>query len=373
MILLSALIIVIYSVLILSFFFGFKKVAVYSPDKDFLPKIRFSIVIPFRNEAEQLPDLLKSVKELNYPKDLFEIILINDDSSDNFMEIITHFQKDLPIVLTRNKRKSDSPKKDAIETAVKISKHEWIVTTDADCIVPENWLVNFDNFIRRKSPEMIVAPVAYTINNTFLQHFQNLDFLSLQGSSIGAFGIKRPFMCNGANLCYRKRTFFEVNAYQGNDQIAGGDDIFLMEKILKKYPGKVKYLKNFDATVFTKPQPDFKSLKEQRIRWAAKTSAYTNDFGKITGLIVFTTNFYLLLLFILAGFHQIGWQHFGIIFLIKFNVDFALLYRTALFSRQTESLGKYMISSMLYPPFTVFIALFSFFKEFEWKGRSFKK
>ncbi|RUA12664.1 MAG: glycosyltransferase, partial [Flavobacteriia bacterium] len=274
---------------------------------------------------------------------------------------------------TDNIRKSTSPKKDAIETAIKKAKYDYIITTDADCILPEQWLLNYNAFIAAEQPEMIVAPVAYKTNRSFLQQFQSLDFLSLQGSTIGAFGIKKPFMCNGANLCYRKRAFLGVDGYAGNKSIAGGDDIFLMEKMLKTYPGKVKYLKSKEAIVFTRPQPDFKSLKDQRIRWAAKTGSYTNTFGKIVGMIVFITNFYLILLFILAAFQQVSWQHFGVAFLIKYNVDFVLLFRSANFFGQQETLSKYLICSVLYPPFVVYIAVLSFFKTFNWKGREFKK
>jgi len=372
MIFLSALIIGIYVVLILDLFVGFKKVPGFSVHNK-KAEIYFSLIIPFRNEAENLPGLLKSIQLLDYPKEMFEVIMVNDDSSDHYKEIISAFQQKLNIILIDNKRKSQSPKKDAIETAIKKAKYKWIITTDADCIVPEQWLLNFNSFILAEQPEMIVAPVAYKTDKSFLQEFQNLDFLSLQGSTIGAFGINKAFMCNGANLCYRKEAFYAVEGYSGNESIAGGDDIFLMEKMLKAFPGKVKYLKSKEALVFTRPQPDFISLKNQRIRWAAKTGSYTNIFGKAVGMIVFTANLYLIILFFLATFHQISWQHFGIAFLIKFNVDFALLYRTAGFFDQQESLSRFLTSSALYPLFVVYIAVLSFFKKFRWKGREFKK
>jgi cellulose synthase/poly-beta-1,6-N-acetylglucosamine synthase-like glycosyltransferase len=371
-IILSVVIIGIYAVLILDLFFGFNKVPEFKIQNP-SPETYFSIIIPFRNEAENLPGLLKSIQQLNYPKEMFEIILVNDDSSDDFNEIITAYEQELSITLTDNIRKSGSPKKDAIETAIKKAKYDRIITTDADCKVPEQWLNNFDAFITSEQPEMIVAPVVYQTDKSFFQYFQNLDFLSLQGSTIGAFGIQKPFMCNGANLCYHKEAFYSVNGYSGNESIAGGDDIFLMEKMLKAFPGKVKYLKSKKSMVLTRPQPDLRSLKNQRIRWAAKTTSYNSTFGKAVGLIVFTTSLYLIFLFLLAAFHKIGWQHFGIVFLIKFNVDFALLYRTAGFFDQQESLNKYLVSSILHPVFIVYIAILSFFKKFDWKGREFRK
>ncbi|MDF1518293.1 MAG: glycosyltransferase, partial [Lutibacter sp.] len=194
-------------------------------NKNFFPKNRFSIVIPFRDEAHNLPNLLNSVSVLNYPSELYEILLVNDDSQDNFNQIIEEFNKQNPklnLHLIQNIRKTQSPKKDAINTAINLSNFEWIVTTDADCLVPKLWLQLFDQFIEEEKPVFISASVKFITQNSFLFHFQNLNFTSLMGSTIGGFGIGNPFMCNGANLCYHKKTFLELNGFEGNDNIASG-------------------------------------------------------------------------------------------------------------------------------------------------------
>ncbi len=375
MILISIFITVIYVVLIIAFVIGIDRVQNFGNTKG-THQYKFSILIPFRNEKNNLPTLLKSLSKLNYPLDKFEIFLINDASSDNYKTLIENFQnknKELQIHLINSKRKSNSPKKDAIETAIIQTNFDWIITTDADCIIPKNWLNNFDVFIQNNYSKMIVAPVAFIHKNNFLNNFQILDFLSLQGSTIGGFGINKPFLCNGANLAYNKHSFHEVNGFVGNEHIAGGDDIFLLEKFINTFPKKVHYLKSETSIVKTKAQPTLNQLINQRIRWAAKTSSYTNNFGKLVGFIVFITNLYLIFLFIYATLNCISWQHFGIVFLIKFNVDFLLIYKTSKIFNQQEALKKYLISSLLYPVFNVFIALLSFFKKFEWKGRTFKK
>ena len=375
MIAISILISLIYSILILSFVKGFHNIKLFDSD-NLSTKSNFSIVIPFRNEALNLPKLLQSISKIQYPKNKFEVLLINDDSNDSFQNIIEDFKsknKDIIIHLINNKRKSNSPKKDAIELAIQKSQYEWIITTDADCILPENWLNTFDNFIQKESPKMIVAPVSYKTNSTFLEDFQNLDFLSLQGSTIGAFGINKPFLCNGANLCYNKSAFIAVNGFAGNENIASGDDIFLLEKMVNNYPDQVKYLKSIDTVVTTMPEKNISDLINQRLRWAAKTTSYNNSFGKLVGFLVFLMNIWLLILLFLATFKIISWQHFGFIYLIKFNVDFILIYITATFYQQEKSLKKYLISSILHPFFVVFVALFSLKKAYSWKGRIFSK
>src|SRR5690606_31135182 len=97
---------------------------------------------PFRNEAEKLPTLLQSISELNYPKELFEIIFVDDESDDEsnaqLMGFLANSRTDIKII--SNIRKTNSPKKDAITSAIDIAKYDWILTTDADCVLPKFWL-----------------------------------------------------------------------------------------------------------------------------------------------------------------------------------------------------------------------------------------
>ncbi|WP_304142689.1 glycosyltransferase [Mesoflavibacter zeaxanthinifaciens] len=234
MLIVAVIILLLYLLLIGKFAFAIDKVSEFKLEN--IPaKTKFTVVIPFRNEAENLPTLFKSISKLNYQTSLFEIILVNDDSEDLSKDIVTKFISNsaLDITLIENERQSNSPKKDAISSAIKISKYDWIITTDADCVLPKYWLDSFDTFIQQNDAKMVVGPVTYHQVNGFLKHFQLLDFLSLTGSTIAGFGIGKPFLCNGANLAYKASFFNSMNGFEGNDTIASGDDIFLMEKALK--------------------------------------------------------------------------------------------------------------------------------------------
>ncbi|WP_372802795.1 glycosyltransferase, partial [Lutibacter sp.] len=176
-----------YFLLIASFIIGFDKIKNVS-NKDLSPKNNFSILVPFRNEADNLSNLLQSILNIKYPKNKFEIILINDDSSDDSELIVFNFIKQHPLIgstLINNERNSNSPKKDAINTAIKIAKFEWIVTTDADCKVPTLWLQLFNQTIEKNKCLFIAAPVKFKNGKGLLYHFQNLNFLSLIGSTLG--------------------------------------------------------------------------------------------------------------------------------------------------------------------------------------------
>ena len=165
------IILFIYAILISFLIFGFTKmkpISIY----DTAPKIKFSIVIPFRDEAETLPKLLASLAAQNYPKEMYEVILVDDDSKEKFQ--IPNYK--LQITVLSNQRKSNSPKKDAIETAIKTAKQDWIITTDADCFAPVNWLKTLDNYIQQTHKKWVVAGVSYCPEKGFLHAVQYLDF-----------------------------------------------------------------------------------------------------------------------------------------------------------------------------------------------------
>ena len=340
------------------------------------PENRFSIVIPFRNEAENLPELLESLLLLNYPLERFEIFLVNDDSADDSEKIISEFiekQPQFDLKVIQNIRSSNSPKKDAIKTAIEISKFDYILTTDADCKIPQNWLQSFNTEIIKSNPAMIAAPVTIEVNNPkFGTAFEALDFLSLQISGAGAFGLNRAFMANGANLCYKKEAFFNQNGFDGNSDITSGDDVFLLQKFIKQQL-KVTFLKDKFAVVTTKPLNNFKKMVQQRIRWASKTSAYTSNFAKLIGIIVFIMNLAFSLSLLLGIFKLFPFPYFMILFLVKFNVDFVLLYNASQFFKQESLMRHYMISSVLHPFFSVYVAFLSLFGGYQWKGRTFKR
>jgi len=376
MIIVSTIIIALYSFLIIAFIVGFDRIQ-NSNLISTIPKTKFSIVIPFRDEAENLKTLLESLSLLNYPVELFEVLLIDDDSKDESVKIIKRFLQGIEvrndIRIIKNERISKSPKKDAVEIAIKNAHFDWIITTDADCIIPQNWLQNFDAYIQAHQVKLIAAPVTFNSSNSLLDQFQLLDFLSLQGSTIGSFGVGKPFMCNGANLCYEKQTFMDVNGFDGNEHIASGDDIFLLEKIVLQNPKEVHFLKSDQSIITTNPESTFKELISQRVRWAAKSASYSNSFSKLVSIAVFSMNALLILLFLGSLIGYYSWWIFIIIFLIKFCIDFILLFKTASFFKKQSVLKHYVWSSFVYPIYTIFIALTSFTTSYSWKGRVYKK
>ena len=359
------IIILIYCLAIILLIYGFTKVNTieYTGVR---PKTKFSIIVPFRDEAENLPVLLESLSKLNYPVELFEVILVDDESKEEFSVQCSV----LSVRIIKNVRVSNSPKKDSIVTAMQIVTADWIITTDADCQVNKNWLLTLDNYIQLHDVSMIASAVTYDCGNSFLHHFQQLDLASLQGATIGSFGINKGFMCNGANFAYTKSFFKKLNGFNGNDSITSGDDVFLLQKAIAKSPEKVHYLKSQNNIVITKPLDDWKSLFYQRVRWASKTSSYQSTFGKGLGVLVFAGNLGLIVGVGCWVLGVIPFQNIVLLFLLKFLVDTVLIYKANYFLTKTK-IQYLILSSLLYPFFSVSVALYSLFGKYEWKGRKF--
>jgi len=202
-------------------------------------------LVPFRNEVQNLPDLLDSFSTLHFPNSNFELIFIDDFSTDNSSKIIENWHKEnssIQLKLITNNQKSLSPKKEALSKAIGIAKYEWIITTDADCCVPMNWLKTLDQFIQTHDAAMVIGAVKLRESSNVFVHFQKLEILSLQGTTIGTFGCKLPFMCNGANFAYTKNCLRNYMA-MSTTIILAVETMFFIAKAVRICPEKVFYLK----------------------------------------------------------------------------------------------------------------------------------
>lgn len=335
-------------------------------------KTTFSIIIPYRNEVEYLPTLLKSLSNLNYPISLFEIIMVNDNSEDASQSLVQ--QCDLENLLNiQNKRSTASPKKDAITTAIDLAKNEWIVTTDADCIVPKNWLQVLDNCIQKTNPSMVCGPVLYASDKSFLQDFQQLDGISLQGITMGSFGNQKPLLSNGAHLAYKKTTFMALDGFQGNEHLASGDDIFMLEKVKAQDPKGLHYLFSKNAIVQTHPETTWSNLVSQRVRWTSKTTQTKNKTSIWMGMLVFLTNLTAISLPIISLFFPFYWGMTLLFWSIKISADIIFIKQLQPFFTTNISTLRILQIGVLYPFISCWVVLQSISGSYAWKGRRHKK
>ena len=327
------------------------------------PLTRFSVIIAFKDEETNLPNLLQSLKELTYPAGLFEIILVDDHSTDASAEITRQYD------FVRYIPAQGKGKKQALSTGIQAAKYEWIVTTDADCTVPPDWLRYFDSAIRQKKPKMLLGAVRLAPYKFFWSRFQQFEFLSLQAITIAGVYFKHPFLANGANLAFEKQAFFAVNGYTGNRQIASGDDVFLLEKFQAEFPGKIFFVKNKNAIVQTLPQPDVHSMIQQKIRWAGKTKHLHANLPKLVGIITILSN----LILITAWFNFNYSIVLRIYILSKFILDSSLVYSMHKIYRVPFDTGAWLLSFVLYPFYLGYLGFQSLRRGYVWKGRVYRK
>jgi len=335
-----------------------------------------SVIIPARNEEGNIGACLTSVINQSYPKNLFEIIVVDDFSTDGTAAIINSFSKEnVSLVSLKDFVKEgdlNSYKKKAIEIAISNAKGALIVTTDADCIVPHSWLQRIASFYEMYHPAFIAAPVAYYGENNFLKIFQTLDFITLQGITAASVYKKFHSMCNGANLAYEKAVFLEVGGFTGIDNIASGDDMLLMHKIFERYPERVLFLKSPDAIVKTKTANTLKEFLNQRIRWASKADKYTDK--KITAvlLLVYLFNAWLLFLGILSILLPHVFCGFVGVLIAKTIVELFFLYPVARFFNKEKLLWWFPAAQPFHILYTVIAGWLGKFGSYKWKERKVK-
>lgn len=363
-----------YCILIFLYYAWYSRLKPFVPRNDSAPLTRFSVVVPARNEESNIENCIRSILHNHYPVHLYEIIVADDFSEDNTVNIVRKLQADHPnIKLLRLSElvteRINSYKKKSIEAAIAQSSNEWVITTDADCLVTDEWLALLDRFIQTYHPVFVAAPVKYTDNRSFLSIFQCLDFVGLQGITAASVSAGFHSMCNGANLAYTKEAFHAVNGFRDVDNIASGDDMLLMHKIQKKFPGRIGYLFHKNATVSTQPMPDLRSFLNQRIRWASKATSYRDKRIFFVLLLVYIFNFFLLALPLLAIFRPVLFFYFGVVLLLKIYSELVFLFPVATFFGQQRLLWWFPLMQPFHIVYTVISGWLGKFGKYQWKGR----
>lgn len=348
----------LYLICIAAFTFGLfnLKERFHSVNKNNLIKV--SVLIAARNEEKNIEKLLESIKKQSFPKELFEVIIVNDHSIDNTDEIINDFinkNKELDVKLLKAEKKG---KKHAISQALHSAINELIIVTDADCVLNDLWIESIVGFYQEEKCKMILAPVLLSPAENLFEKMQVLEHLSLIGSTAGSASIGFPVMCNGANMAYERKAALEVEKFRKDFDIPSGDDMFLLEQFVKCYGhNNVKFLLSKSAVVKTKTCKTIKDFIRQRRRWVSKTKSYTSWKVIVTALIVLFFNLSIISLLISAFFVPALWSIYILLTLLKFFIDFPLLRNITNFMNQGSLLKWVLPLEIIYPFYVVFTAL----------------
>ncbi len=335
-----------------------------------LPGHFVSVIIPARNEEENMGRILNDLLKQDFNEGKFEILVINDESTDKTFEVAS---KLLPTsrgsVIQSEVKPGTAFKKNAIETGIRHAKGNIIVTTDADCSLPSTWLRTVTEFLVVRDAVFVAAPVKMISTGSFIENFQVLDFLVLQGITAASVHARFHFMSNGANIAYSKPAFEKVKGFEGINQVASGDDMLLMQKMAKAFPFRVLYCQSSSAIVETPAMSDWKSFFNQRIRWASKSAHYQDGNIKLILLLVYLFNLSLFLMMVGSVFNKaILFVTVSLIF-FKYLVEFSFVKRIASFFEYKKLMNWFFVFQPVHIIYTVIAGFLGFFKKYEWKGR----
>ncbi len=310
---------------------------------------KFSILIACRNEINNIPSLLESIENQTFKPD--EIIFVDDNSSDETYNFLINYSKKYNhIKVIKNSGKG---KKSALIEAAKIAKSEYLIFTDADCILNKNHCQLALDYLSKNNSDMLLGSVDIADEKGIFNIIEKIEFASLQAVTAYTALINNPIMCNGANLIIRRTTYLQyINSI--NTSIASGDDMFMLHA-LKKNKSKINYLYNSNYIVKTKGTNSLKKFLLQRTRWAAKSINYTDPTTIFTALLVTLINLIIIISpFLISHFSLLI---FSIIFIIENIIMLPYLFKY----KQYRILKYYPIifpiMSLLYPFYIIIILI----------------
>ena len=367
--------------------------ALPTPRNAALPTI--TVVIAARDEEATIGPCVDSVLATDYPREKLEVIVVDDDSSDQTAAIVRQRMLRAPalaaaghelpeadwdesegagrlrlVQIPENRRRDRAHKKAAIEKAVAHARGEIILTTDADCLVPVGWARSMAAQFTGPEVAFVSGPVAFTVlpdDGLFIK-LQAMDFFGVMACGAGGIGLRKPSLANGANVGYRRETFEALDGFSGIDHVTSGDDELLMQKIAYTTPLDIRFCASPDALVTTEPVRTLRAFNHQRRRWASKSLNYPAHLkATLAGIGLFFGSrlIGLGLLVVLPGL----WPYLVGGFALKAVGDLSVLVPAARRFGQVALLRVYPLHLFLHPPQAVIAFLRGPFGGFEWKSR----
>ena len=366
----------IYAGFIVFFFTGLRKLK--KNDKPLLNYIDLSVIVAARNEEKHIGQTVESLAAQNYPADKYEIIVVNDRSTDKTGRILKDLSKrfqNLRVITIEECPADVSPKKYALLCAVEKVRTPFILTTDADCIHDPDWMRSYAGLIR----ENLGVATGITIFHLdsyrsgfekFWQNLQNIEYMSHQIVMAGAIGHNVGFSANGNNMMFNRQLYVQYHNEALQKKVISGDDFFIIQTA-----GKYRYMLGFNLSpagvVRTSPQRSLWDMLNQRARWSSKIGRATPP------VVIFSANTFLFYLGLtlyplLLVFAPKYWPVFLTLFGIKALCDTGyIVYGYKKFGRKLKPI-YYILMEMIHAPFIVLVAVIGSLFGFTWKGGRYK-
>lgn len=336
---------------------------------EWFPQLEVSLVIPFRDEAKHLPGILADLLAQDYPAHLFSVLMVNDHSTDGSREVVRAITENHDHFTCLDLPDGKSGKKEAIAHALSKVTSSWVLQTDADCRVGPDFLSSHMYHQALHSSELVAGMVSTgQAGGGFLEAFERLDLLALNGSGAGSFAVGRPIMCSGANLLYSMDLYRESRIFDPSAMVQSGDDMFLLIAA-RKLKRRVSFNPGMESLVLTAPVEGVATLISQRIRWGAKSVHYGMAGIQSVAVLVSLVSLLMLLapLWIFLRPDLWGWILGGMG--LKLLVDLMILIAASRKTGQTLTLWWYLPVALLHPLYMAAVILGSILGRSTWKGR----
>ena len=339
------------------------------------PVLFVSVIIPVRNETGNIRGILEEMRRQDYPADLMEILVTDDFSEDDTLEVAGRFAKEFPgfplVLIPADSPDLNGPgKKRAVARAVNLARGKIILCTDADTSRGPGWISSMAGCFVHADTQMVLGPVVLDRGNNLLQKIQAIEFMGIMGTTAGSAELGCPVMCNGASLAYRRTAFVKTGGYGSNVQFASGDDQFLMAAVRKMY-GKQSVVFNLDpaAVVSTRPEGTLKGFLNQRIRWVSKSRGYNDPVVIGVGMVTWFVHVFLLS-GLAAGmlFPRILWLSLGL-WIVKMMAEFPMVWIMNRFFGKRKLLRYYLAAQAFQLVYVALAGMLGLFLPYRWKGR----
>ncbi len=330
---------------------------------------RFSIIVAARNEEKCIGSCLEFLAKLEYPKKLYEIIVVNDRSTDATEKIVQEYQRKYPIIrlISLDNITSDLPgKKNALNEAIKASTNEILAFTDADSIVPPQWLTILSEYfeptvgaVAGYSPfeEHSIETLSAKIGDGFLRY----EEMKNSSATAAGIGLKNAYMCTGRNFAYRKKVFEQVGGFQKIKHSISGDDDLLIQLMQKETTWEIRYMSEPESFVKTQPPLTFKEFINQRKRHFSAAQFYPAKM-KIIFALIHSFNAVLMISFFFAPATA------GIFAIGKFIID-GILIRKAIQTFGNRNLFKWFVPlEICFIFYNLLIGPLGLVGKFNWKS-----
>lgn len=333
-----------------------------------------SVVVPARNEATHIEACVRSILASDYPADRFELIVVDDHSTDGTAALVQALQPEAPNLrlVTYEEEPPLAHKKFALEQGLAHATGEILLHTDADCTVGPGWIRAMVQCFEEQTG-FVAGPVLFHPGQTAFERVQALEFLGLAAIAAGDIGRGRPNLCNGANAAYRRAAFDAIGGYRAHGHISTGDDNLLMQQIAFETQWQVRACLRPAAVVYTDPLPSYAAVFDQRRRWAVSAGHYTKP-----SLLYAALAFYFFYVALLIGLPaavfvpELRWG-VGVALALKTAAEAGLLYRAARHFGRTRLLMYIPVALLLYIPHIVFSSTAGSLGGYTWKGRRLKQ